>query len=136
MGFAYSHRRSRALLKALLWLLALSLPAIGYAQSAAPVFPNPGKVSMSREDQRSLGMQAASEVYKTMPVMADSSPETKYIRQLGQKLVATVPPQYSWPFEFHVIAQKDINAFALPGGPMFVNIERLSRLKTRRNWLE
>jgi Zn-dependent protease with chaperone function len=122
MGFAYSHRRSRALLKALLWLLALSLPAIGYAQSAAPVFPNPGKVSMSREDQRSLGMQAASEVYKTMPVMADSSPETKYIRQLGQKLVATVPPQYSWPFEFHVIAQKDINAFALPGGPMFVNI--------------
>ncbi|HEX3373492.1 MAG TPA: M48 family metallopeptidase [Edaphobacter sp.] len=107
---------------ALLWLIALSLPAVGYAQSAAPVFPNPGKVSMSREDQRSLGMQAASEVYKTMPVLPDSSPETKYIRQLGQKLVATIPPQYSWPFEFHVVAQKDINAFALPGGPMFVNI--------------
>ena len=31
-------------------------------------------------------------------------------------------PQYSWPFEFHVVAQKEINAFALPGGPMFVNI--------------
>jgi hypothetical protein len=67
-------------------------------------------------------MQAASEVYKTMPVLPDTSPETKYIRQLGQKLVATIPPQYSWPFEFHVVAQKDINAFALPGGPMFVNL--------------
>jgi Zn-dependent protease with chaperone function len=122
MGFDYAPRRSPSFLKALLWLLALSLPAVGYAQSAAPVFPNPGKVSMSREDQRSLGMQAASEVYKTMPMLPDGSPETKYIRQLGEKLVATIPPQYSWPFEFHVVAQKDINAFALPGGPMFVNI--------------
>src|SRR5499433_4157817 len=57
-----------------------------------------------------------------MPVLPDSSPETQYIRQLGQKLVATIPPQNSWPFEFHVVAQKEINAFALPGGPMFVNI--------------
>jgi predicted Zn-dependent protease len=122
MGFGYALRRSPSFLTALLWLLALSLPAVGYAQSAAPVFPNPGKVSMSREDQRSLGMQAASEVYKTMPVLPDSSPETKYIRQLGQKLVETIPPQYSWPFEFHVVAQKEINAFALPGGPMFVNL--------------
>jgi predicted Zn-dependent protease len=30
-------------------------------------------------------------------------------------------PEYSWPFEFHVVAQKEINAFALPGGEMFVN---------------
>jgi hypothetical protein len=84
MSFGYALRRSPSLLKALLWLIALSLLAMGYAQSAAPVFPNPGKVSMSREDQRSLEMQAASEVYKTMPVLPDSSPETKYIRQLGQ----------------------------------------------------
>jgi Zn-dependent protease with chaperone function len=130
MGFDYALRRSPSLLKALLWLIALSLPAMGYAQSAAPVFPNPGKVSMSREDQRSLGMQAASEVYKTMPVLPDNSPETKYIRQLGQKLVATIPPQYSWPFEFHVVAQKEINAFALPGGPMFVNIGTIVAAET------
>jgi Zn-dependent protease with chaperone function len=114
--------RSAKLFKALLWLIVLWLPMRAYGQSTAPVFPNPGKVSMSREDQRSLGMQAASEVYKTMPVLPDSSPETKYVRQLGEKLVATIPPQYSWPFEFHVVAQKEINAFALPGGPMFINI--------------
>jgi hypothetical protein len=57
-----------------------------------------------------------------MPVLPDSSQETQYIRKLGQKLVDTIPSQYSWPFEFHVIPQKEINAFALPGGPMFVNI--------------
>jgi len=92
------------------------------AQSASPTFPNPGNSHMSREDQRALGLQAAAQVYKTMPVLPDNSPETQYIRQLGQKLVATVPAEYSWPFEFHVVAQKEINAFALPGGPMFVNI--------------
>ena len=88
----------------------------------APELPNPGNPSMSREQQEQLGFQAAAQVYKQMPVLPDSSPETQYIRQLGQRLVATIPAEHSWPFEFHVIAQKEINAFALPGGPMFVNI--------------
>jgi len=77
---------------------------------------------MSREQQRALGLNAAAQVYQQMPVVPDSSLETQYIRQLGHKLVATIPPQNSWPFDFHVVAQKEINAFALPGGPMFVNI--------------
>jgi hypothetical protein len=77
---------------------------------------------MKRDQQIELGFQAASQVYQQMPVLPDSSPETQYIRKLGQKLVANIPSQYSWPFEFHVIPQKEINAFALPGGPMFVNI--------------
>jgi len=98
-------------------LAAQSLAVVG-----GPELPDPGKVGMTREQQIQLGFQAASQVYQQMPVLPDSSPETQYIRQLGQRLEATIPPQYSWPFEFHVIAQKEINAFALPGGPMFVNV--------------
>jgi hypothetical protein len=101
---------------------AVLLATRAYAQTTEPEFPNPGNAHMSREAQRQLGLKAAAQVYQTMPVLPDSSPETQYIRQLGEKLVATIPPEYSWPFEFHVVAQKDINAFALPGGPMFVNI--------------
>jgi Zn-dependent protease with chaperone function len=103
------------------FFLLLSVPQ-AYPQSAGPVFPDPGNAHMSRDNQRALGLQAAAQVYQQMPVLPDSSPETQYIRQLGQKLVATIPPDRSWPFDFHVVAQKDINAFALPGGPMFVNI--------------
>ena len=91
------------------------------AQSGGPNFPDPGH-TMSRDQQIQLGMQSASEVYKQMPVLPDSSPETQYVRQLGKRLVATIPPEHSWPFEFHVVAQKEINAFALPGGEMFVNL--------------
>ena len=92
------------------------------AQTAGPQLPNPGNPSIGRDQQQKLGLQAAAEVYKQMPVLPDSSPETQYIRQVGKRLVATIPAQYSWPFDFHVVAQKEINAFALPGGEMFVNI--------------
>jgi hypothetical protein len=92
------------------------------AQEGGPRFPDPGHPSISRDQQKQLGFQAAAEVYKQMPVLPDSSPETQYVRQLGQRLVATIPPETSWPFEFHVVAQKEINAFALPGGQMFVNL--------------
>lgn len=112
----------RALLRRLLWLSMFLLAAPAYPQSASPEFPNPGNAHMSRDKQRALGLQAAAQVYQQMPVLPDNSPETQYIRQIGQKLVATIPEEHSWPFEFHVVAQKEINAFALPGGPMFVNI--------------
>src|SRR5215831_8835641 len=105
-----------------LWLAVLLLVSAAYPQSARPEFPDPGNPHMSRDQQRALGLKAAAQVYQQMPVLPDSSPETQYIRRLGQKLVSTIPEQYSWPFDFHVVAQKDINAFALPGGPMFVNI--------------
>jgi predicted Zn-dependent protease len=77
---------------------------------------------MSRDQQIQLGLQSAAQVYKQMPVLPDNSPETQYVRQLGKRLVATIPPEHSWPFQFHVVAQKEINAFALPGGEMFVNL--------------
>jgi hypothetical protein len=77
---------------------------------------------MSRQDQQALGLQVAAKVYEQMPVLPDNSMETQYVRQIGQKLVATIPPEHAWPFEFHVVSQKEINAFALPGGQMFINL--------------
>src|SRR5262249_5608715 len=109
---------SRGGRRGLAWLMVFLLAVQAYPQSSSPEFPDPGNAHMSREKQRALGLQAAAQVYQHMPVLPDSSPETQYIRQLGQKLVGTIPAQHSWPFEFHVVAQKEINAFALPGGPM------------------
>jgi Zn-dependent protease with chaperone function len=120
---------NRALTKQVQLCVFLCLAAQTLAQSAGPVFPDPGKTSMSREDQQALGMKVAAEVYKQMPVLPDNSEETQYVRQLGQKLVATIPQEYSWPFQFHVVPQKEINAFALPGGQMFVNIGTITAAK-------
>jgi len=96
------------------------------AVTGGPQLPNPGKAPISRNDQIALGLKAGAQVYQQMPVLPDSSPETQYIRQLGAKLVAVIPPQYSWPYEFHVIPQKEINAFALPGGQIFINVDTIA----------
>ena len=56
-----------------------------------------------------------------MPVLPDSSPVSQYVQRLGQKLVAYAPG-YKWPYRFHVVNVADINAFALPGGTIFVNL--------------
>ena len=101
------------------------VPVLAVSPSV-PQLPDPGRVGMSRDEQRKLGLQAAAEVYKQMPVLPDSDPITQYVQRLGKKLVKQIPPQYSWPYEFHVIQQKEINAFALPGGPIFVNIGTIS----------
>jgi len=106
---------------ALLLAIVLIIPAWAVT-GAAPELPNPGSASMSRDDQQKLGLQVATDVYKQTPVLPDSSPETQYIQQLGKKLVKQIPQQYTWPYEFHVVQQKEINAFALPGGQMFVNV--------------
>ncbi len=86
-----------------------------------PVLPDPG-LAAPRDQQIQLGQQAVGEVYKQMPVLSDSNELTRYVQSLGQRLQAVIPEQYNWPYQFHVVQQKEINAFALPGGPVFVNV--------------
>src|SRR5215469_14129076 len=102
--------------------LAVILTSSAWPALAGPELPNPGTVSMSRQEQEKLGLEAMSEVYKQMPVLPDSSSITRYVQHLGNKLAEQIPQPYTWPYQFHVIAQKDINAFALPGGPVFINV--------------
>ncbi|MBV8893918.1 MAG: M48 family metalloprotease [Acidobacteria bacterium] len=100
----------------------LATPPWLWAVKSGPELPNPGQVGMTRQQQEQLGLQAAAEVYKQMPVLPDKDPVTQYVQALGRKLVKVVPQQYTWPYQFHVVEQKEINAFALPGGPIFVNV--------------
>jgi Zn-dependent protease with chaperone function len=74
------------------------------------------------EQDIQLGRQAQADVNRTMPVLPESSPVTKYVQSLGQQLAAKAPGEVKWPFNFHVVNQKEINAFALPGGPIYVNL--------------
>ena len=56
-----------------LWLVVL-MSMQAHAQSASPTFPNPGKTSMSKENQHALGMEVAAQVYQQMPVPARQQP--------------------------------------------------------------
>jgi beta-barrel assembly-enhancing protease len=81
----------------------------------------PCKNSISPDQQIQLGQKAVQQVYQQMPVLPDSSNVSKYVQGLGQKLAAEAPG-HKWPYNFHVVNVADINAFALPGGAIFVNL--------------
>ena len=115
-------RRLVPRLVALFLTLLITQPVWLWAAVHTPELPNPGQAPMTRPQQEQLGLKAMGQVYQQMPVLPDSSPVTKYIQALGKKLDQVIPGQYNWPYQFHVIEQKDINAFALPGGPIFINV--------------
>jgi hypothetical protein len=93
----------------------------GAPRAHARVELQPCKNSISPQQQIKLGQKAVEQVYQQMPVLPDSSKVTQYIQALGHKLAAEAPG-YKWPYNFHVVNVADINAFALPGGSVFVNL--------------
>jgi len=79
------------------------------------------KKYMPKQDVQ-LGKEAASEVRKEYPIIEDQH-IAKYLTQIGNRLVAaaaTELKQSVYEYSFTPVNLKDINAFALPGGPMFV----------------
>src|SRR5260370_14234223 len=101
-----------------LWLaMVLATPAILEAR----VEPSHGFNMFSAQEEVKAGQQAAAQVSKQLPVLPDSDPVTLYVQRLGRQLAAHAPGE-KWPYTFHVVNQKEINAFALPGGPIFVNL--------------
>src|SRR4029450_1916345 len=75
------------------------------------------------EQDVELGMKAAAEVRKEYPIIQDES-IARYLTMLGDRLVAEAPSELKQPvykYSFTPVNLKEINAFALPGGPMFVH---------------
>jgi hypothetical protein len=83
-------------------------------------------------DDVKLGLQAAADARKQLPLIGDEKLHS-YVETVGAKLVAAIPPEFQHPefkHTFEVVNQKEINAFALPGGPMFLNRGMIEASKT------
>ena len=84
----------------------------------APHF-KPGFNLFKPEQDIELGRQSAQKIAQEVPLSRDEM-TVNYVRQLGARL-ASKAPGHKFPYQFNVVASKDINAFALPGGFIFVN---------------
>lgn len=80
---------------------------------------HPGFNLFSKQQDIQLGREAAAEVRKQMTIVSNREVEN-YVRGIGQKLAAQ-PQAGDYPYSFEVVADNSVNAFALPGGPTFVN---------------
>jgi beta-barrel assembly-enhancing protease len=107
-------------LTAVLVLCALVMsPFTAMSQTVIKMPKNKYKV----QDDLKLGREASVEVEKQLPILNDAA-ATRYVQQVGERLVANIPPEFRQPefkYTFKIVNARDINAFALPGGPMYVN---------------
>src|SRR6185437_3860866 len=87
----------------------------------ARVEPTHGFDLFSPQEEIQAGQQAAAQVERQLTLLPESDPITQYVQRLGEQLASHATGE-KWPYSFHVINQKEINAFALPGGPIFVNL--------------
>jgi predicted Zn-dependent protease len=96
-----------------------------HAQNSEPrkgrVTANPTQgISYTFEQEVKLGQQAGAEIEKRLPLVPADDPASQYINDLGQKL-ASAAPGYKFPYTFKIVREKSVNAFALPGGPIYVH---------------
>jgi beta-barrel assembly-enhancing protease len=90
------------------------------------------KNSYAVQDDVKLGREAAAEVTKELPMLNDQRLED-YVETIGRTLAAAIPPEFQhseFRYTFDMVNQKEINAFALPGGPMFLNRGMIEAGKT------
>jgi Zn-dependent protease with chaperone function len=90
---------------------------------AAQTKVTPPKNKYTPQQDVQIGREAASEVREQYPLINDSQVRG-YLERLGERLVDAAPNELNhqvFEYSFTPVNLKDINAFALPGGPMFVN---------------
>jgi peptidase M48-like protein len=100
--------------------LAFLLSATLYA-SQTQVTPPDNKYTPAQDVE--LGLKAAAQARQQLPVMRDDN-VTSYVEDIGRRLSDAISPALRHPefrYTFEVVNVREINAFALPGGPMFVN---------------
>lgn len=91
------------------------------AASAQRTALKPGWNMFTPQQDIEVGKRAATDAAKQLPV-CNAPKVDAYLTQLGMRLVAKLPTNgVQYPFEFHCVNDKAINAFALPGGYVFIN---------------
>ncbi len=120
--------RSRTATVLAAWVTAVSLTVSTAAQTRI----EPEKNKYTPEQDVELGRQAAAEVRQQMPMLNDERIED-YVERIGERLIGEIPNELRQPafrYSFDVVNLKDINAFALPGGPMFLNRGMIEAART------
>jgi beta-barrel assembly-enhancing protease len=117
------------ILIAWLTLVAISVMPIA-ALAQTPLKYHSNKYSI--QDDVKLGRQAAQEAESQFPLLRDEQVQD-YVERVGRRLVNAIPSQFQhseFQYYFKVVNARDINAFALPGGPMYVNRGMIEAART------
>lgn len=125
--------KSRATTSVMAVVMALTIilaPLQVIAQGTRIEMPK-NKYTVAQDVQ--LGREASAEIRQQLPLLPENGEADAYVERVGQRLVAAIPREFQRPefrYEFSVVNARDINAFALPGGPMYVNRGMIEAART------
>ena len=122
------YRSANKWLARLMAMALVMMPLAVFSQTRIVYHANRYKTT----DDVKLGRQVAAEAEQQFPLLRDAEVNA-YVERVGQRLVAAIPPEFQHPefrYYFKVINARDINAFALPGGPMYVNRGMIEAART------
>lgn len=96
-----------------------------------PITGETQRVRFTPEQEIALGLEAAPQMAAQMGGLHPSKDVQNYVNAVGQQVVKESAAAGSpYQFRFHVLADpQTINAFALPGGPVFITAALLSKLQ-------
>ena len=121
-----THPRGGRLTALLIAVVITTAPAL----AQTPVKRDTNRYSPEQDVQ--IGEEAAAEVRRELPMLNDARVD-EYVEGVGRSLVRAIPAEFQEPafrYTFDVVNQKEINAFALPGGPMFLHRGMIEAAKT------
>ena len=118
---AFRRHRPNHLVLGAAWVALAAMMAFAPNAAGQRTKLKPGWNLFSPDQDVQIGHQNAQQAEKQLP-MCGAPKVDAYLTELGRKLVAKLPTNgIQYPFEFHCVNDKAINAFALPGGYVFVN---------------
>jgi beta-barrel assembly-enhancing protease len=133
-GYGYgSGGGSRIHLRTIIGLAVILFGTISYFshESINPATGERQHVSMTADDEIALGMQAAPQMAAQFGGnVADSDARAQEVSQIGRLIAETpVPKSTSYKFQYHLLSDtQTINAFALPGGQVFITLGLYQKL--------
>ena len=100
--------------------------------SENPLTGEKQRVAMTPEQEIALGYQSAPQMAAQMGGISRNAQAVALVQRVGEHLVRqSVASKSPYKFSFHVLADpKTVNAFALPGGPVFITEGLLRLLKS------
>ena len=122
--------KARFILAAVIALVAL----ISYFgnTSVNPVTGEKQRVAMTPEQEVAIGLKAAPQMAAQMGGLSQNAKARALVERVGARLVReSFAAKSTYKYSFHVLAdRRTVNAFALPGGPIFITEGLLGRLRT------
>jgi beta-barrel assembly-enhancing protease len=122
--------RARLVIAALIALIAI----ITYYSSTSenPLTGEKQRVAMSPEQEIALGYKSAPQMAAQLGGLSQNEKARALVREVGDRVVArSLAAKSPYKFSFHVLADpRTVNAFALPGGPIFITEGLLRLLKS------